>query len=284
MQANREAPTVRFTSARNEVSEAASSTAALVDGFTPNTGEAWWLCSAERETAQIRTQGATAAKVPLLFELRIQKLEGPCLDPLLEQHPCQQARSLSADARLLTHLAAAVPFPSLACRCLTPDDPDGLEAQVAALLGAAGSLSAHAMAEADEALAPKVRRPLSRQQTAGQNRVNSNNTGLVLTCAGAACHLRPLTLTHLLLPAAPCHPLQKFTSEEAAERAARLSKMRNLLFYAEQKAKRLAKIKSKEYHRCVWVWLCLCLRAEQAGLCWLPLKPSPEHFLTGSSA
>jgi hypothetical protein len=36
------------------------------------------------------------------------------------------------------------------------DDPDGLEAQVAALLGAAGSLSAHAMAEADEALAPKV--------------------------------------------------------------------------------------------------------------------------------
>lgn len=38
MQANREAPTVRFTSARNEVSEAAASTAALVDGFTPNTG------------------------------------------------------------------------------------------------------------------------------------------------------------------------------------------------------------------------------------------------------
>jgi len=36
------------------------------------------------------------------------------------------------------------------------DDPDGLEAQVAALLGAAGSLSAHAMAEADAALAPKV--------------------------------------------------------------------------------------------------------------------------------
>jgi hypothetical protein len=36
------------------------------------------------------------------------------------------------------------------------EDPDGLEAQVAALLGAAGSLSAHAMAEADEALAPKV--------------------------------------------------------------------------------------------------------------------------------
>lgn len=73
LQANREAPTIRFMSARNEVSEAAASTAALVDGFTPNT-----------------------------------------------------------------------------------DDPDGLEAQVAALLGAAGSLSAHAMAEADEALAPKV--------------------------------------------------------------------------------------------------------------------------------
>jgi U3 small nucleolar RNA-associated protein 14 len=43
---------------------------------------------------------------------------------------------------------------------------------------------------------------------------------------------------------------QKFTAEEAAERAARLSKMRHLLFYAEQKAKRLSKIKSKEYHRC----------------------------------
>jgi U3 small nucleolar RNA-associated protein 14 len=43
--------------------------------------------------------------------------------------------------------------------------------------------------------------------------------------------------------------LQKFTSEEAAERAARLGKMRHLLFYAEQKAKRLSKIKSKEYHR-----------------------------------
>lgn len=43
--------------------------------------------------------------------------------------------------------------------------------------------------------------------------------------------------------------LQKFTSEEAAERATRLSKMRHLLFYAEQKAKRLSKIKSKEYHR-----------------------------------
>jgi hypothetical protein len=40
LQANREAPTIRFTSARNEVSEAAASTAALVDGFTPNTGGA----------------------------------------------------------------------------------------------------------------------------------------------------------------------------------------------------------------------------------------------------
>jgi len=37
-QANREAPTIRFTAARNEVAEAAASTAALVDGFTPNTG------------------------------------------------------------------------------------------------------------------------------------------------------------------------------------------------------------------------------------------------------
>lgn len=45
---------------------------------------------------------------------------------------------------------------------LPADDPDGLEAQVAALLGAAGSLSAHAMAEADEALAPKVSRHRKR--------------------------------------------------------------------------------------------------------------------------
>lgn len=37
------------------------------------------------------------------------------------------------------------------------EDPDGLDAQVAALLGAAGSLSAHAVLEADETLAPKVR-------------------------------------------------------------------------------------------------------------------------------
>jgi hypothetical protein len=42
------------------------------------------------------------------------------------------------------------------CPPAAADDPEGLEAQVAALLGAAGSLSAHAMAEADDALAPKV--------------------------------------------------------------------------------------------------------------------------------
>lgn len=42
---------------------------------------------------------------------------------------------------------------------------------------------------------------------------------------------------------------QKFTAEEAKERADRLSKMRHLLFYAELKSKRLSKIKSKEYHR-----------------------------------
>lgn len=45
---------------------------------------------------------------------------------------------------------------------------------------------------------------------------------------------------------------QKFTAEEAKDRADRLSKMRHLLFYAELKSKRLSKIKSKEYHRCVW--------------------------------
>lgn len=37
--------------------------------------------------------------------------------------------------------------------------------------------------------------------------------------------------------------------------------MRHLLFYAEQKAKRLSKIKSKEYHRCVYThtYVCMCV-------------------------
>jgi hypothetical protein len=42
---------------------------------------------------------------------------------------------------------------------------------------------------------------------------------------------------------------QALSLEEARERQARLAKMRNLMFYAEVKAKRLAKIKSKEYRR-----------------------------------
>jgi U3 small nucleolar RNA-associated protein 14 len=44
-------------------------------------------------------------------------------------------------------------------------------------------------------------------------------------------------------------PLQSLTLEEAKARADRLSRMRHLLFYAELKAKRLAKIKSKEHAR-----------------------------------
>lgn len=63
-----------------------------------------------------------------------------------------------------------------------------------------------------------------------------------------------------LLPCLACSLVpQKFTPEEAAERAARLSKMRHLLFYAEQKAKRLSKIKSKEYHR----WGCAHVDSHQ---------------------
>lgn len=56
---------------------------------------------------------------------------------------------------------------------------------MAALLGAAGSLSAHAMAEADEALAPKVRERYSRRA----KRVGSA-AGLVWSSAGAARHAR----------------------------------------------------------------------------------------------
>eukprot|EP00879_Flechtneria_rotunda_P019030 GHRR01019979.1.p1 GENE.GHRR01019979.1~~GHRR01019979.1.p1 ORF type:complete len:341 (+),score=185.00 GHRR01019979.1:544-1566(+) len=113
VKANREAPTLRFTSARPEVSAGAGSVSALVEGFAPDTS-----------------------------------------------------------------------------------DPDGLEAQVAALLGAAGSVGAAAMAEAEEALTAKA-----------------------------------------------------YTLEEAKARADRLAKMRHLMFYADLKAKRLAKIKSKEHHR-----------------------------------
>eukprot|EP00775_Hariotina_reticulata_P004466 gene4466-4722_t len=111
VKSNREAPTIRFTSARHEVPAAASTVAALVDGFTPR-------------------------------------------------------------------------------------ESDPLEAQVAALLGAAGSATTAAMEEAEEALAAK-----------------------------------------------------KYTIEEATARAERLAKMRHLMFYAELKSKRLAKIKSKEHHR-----------------------------------
>lgn len=43
--------------------------------------------------------------------------------------------------------------------------------------------------------------------------------------------------------------LNKYTLEEAAERKAELQKMRALLFYQEQKMKRMAKIKSKTYRK-----------------------------------
>lgn len=43
--------------------------------------------------------------------------------------------------------------------------------------------------------------------------------------------------------------LQALSLEEAQQRQDRLAKMRSLLFYHELKAKRLKKIKSKEYHR-----------------------------------
>jgi uncharacterized protein YqeY len=74
VQANREAPTLRFTAARHEVAETVASAAAIAEGFTPNM-----------------------------------------------------------------------------------EDPEGLEAQVAALLGAAGAAGVAAMEEADAALAERVR-------------------------------------------------------------------------------------------------------------------------------
>lgn len=68
-------------------------------------------------------------------------------------HLCH-ARHTRLSHPVLTPLPTRLPL--LLAHPPAPDDPEGLEAQVAALLGAAGSLSAHAMAEADEALAPKV--------------------------------------------------------------------------------------------------------------------------------
>lgn len=122
-QVNREAPTLRFTSARHEVSAAAASTAALVDGFTPD-------------------------------------------------------RS----------------------------DPDGLEAQVAALLGAAGSAAAAAMEEAEQALAEKVGGQ-SRRCCCSCHRQSwflGQCTGLdTISCKqhassdGAVCRVCPLCLNSL---------------------------------------------------------------------------------------
>ena len=43
--------------------------------------------------------------------------------------------------------------------------------------------------------------------------------------------------------------VQAMSVEEAKERRDRLARMRNLLFYHEQKAKRAKAIKSRDYHR-----------------------------------
>lgn len=59
---------------------------------------------------------------------------------------------------------------------------------------------------------------------------------------------RRCLLAQPLIATVPSAP-QALSVDEARERAARLAKMRHLLFYAELKAKRLSKIKSKEYHR-----------------------------------
>eukprot|EP00887_Chlorella_sp_A99_P001155 scaffold14.g1155.t1 len=80
-----------------------------------------------------------------------------------------------------------------------------MEAEVAALLEAAGAHTGRAVAEAEEALAMKAR-------AAGWDG-------------------------------------QALSVEEARERQNRLAKMRALLFYHEAKAKRMKKIKSKEYRR-----------------------------------
>lgn len=47
----------------------------------------------------------------------------------------------------------------------------------------------------------------------------------------------------------PCLALQALTVEEARARQEKLAKMRSLLFYHELKARRLKKIKSKDFHR-----------------------------------
>lgn len=43
--------------------------------------------------------------------------------------------------------------------------------------------------------------------------------------------------------------LNKLTEQEVQKRAAELAKLRSILFYQQQKAKRQKKIKSKSYHR-----------------------------------
>ena len=140
--------------------------------------------------------------------------------------------------------------------------PEGdMEAEVAALLEGAGAAGAAAMAEAERALGEQVGRaggggtagargparareaaaPLaqcSRGSRASKTARNGDEPP-VKTTAPALCQPQPP-------PTAPNRPTkwppplnrQGLSPEEHKERAARLARMRSVLFYAEQKAKR----------------------------------------------
>lgn len=81
------------------------------------------------------------------------------------------------------------------------------------------------------------------KETRNHSQPSKLHSALVMMQEAAAT----LCILHSFFP----FTVQKYTMEEAAARAERLAKMRHLMFYAELKAKRLAKIKSKEHHR--WV-------------------------------
>jgi hypothetical protein len=120
-----------------------------------------------------------------------------------------------------------------------------LEAEVAALLQQAGAGSARAIQEAEEALSLKV----CGRVEGGQVVVWRLAVEAVLEAAEQAAlawHRR-----HTSRPDVPptCPLLQALDLTEAKARRDRLAKMRSLLFYQEQKAAHLNKIKSKDYHR-----------------------------------
>jgi U3 small nucleolar RNA-associated protein 14 len=108
-----------------------------------------------------------------------------------------------------------------------------LEAEVAAMLEAAGAHDGRAVEEAEEALALKK----LTVEEAQKRRVRS------VTPPGLA-HL--LALTSLATGACVSTP-------PASQ--AKLAKMRSLLFQHETKAKHLKKIKSKAYHRKLKKWV-----------------------------